>query len=348
MKIEKIKLYGEICTSGENSAAEFGKRLSEVEAKADVIHLHIHSPGGSCIDGNMIYNQVKQCSKPVDVYIDGMAASMASIVMMAGRKIYMAANAFVMIHAPSTWVGGNAEDFEKTAKLLRSLEDLFLDVYAAKTGRDKEELKEWMQGDNWFNAKEAETEGLIDGIVEASGVKMLAVSDELKKMPIAAIYEQCKASINNKQKQVKAMDKEKLIAKFGLTGVSAASTDEEIQAAIQAKIDAPTAELKKERDSRVAAVIDAAIEAKKITDKQRATYEAIAESNGVEVLEEVLGQMNAPTSITGALNNTGKSVVGREGWDWEKYQAEDPKALEAMAKNDPEMFNELYKAHYNK
>ncbi len=349
MKIEIIKLYGEINSYGRNSAEEFNDRLSAAAKIADEIHLHIHSPGGNCFEGNLIYNYIKQCEKPVDVYIDGMAASMASIIMLAGRKIYMSANAFVMIHAPSTWGDGNAEDFEKWAKLLRSMEDILLDAYSAKTGKDKEALKEWMSGENWFSAKEAEAEGLIDGIVEASELQMLAISNELKKMPVAAIYKQITASINQNKNKLK-MDKQKLIDQLGLTGVTAESSDEEIQAAIQAKIDAPTAELKKQNDARISACIEAAITAGKISKEQRSTFEAIADKNGVTVLEDVLGQMKTATSITDALKGAAPTGSGenRADWNWERYQKEDPRALEAMEKNDPEKFRKLYNTHYTK
>jgi ATP-dependent Clp endopeptidase proteolytic subunit ClpP len=348
MKIVKIKLYGAIEAGTDNSAASFTKQLTEAQKVADVIELHLHCPGGDVFEGNVIYNAIKESTKPVDVYIDGMAASMASVIMLAGRKIYMAENAFIMIHAPHTFSCGNAEDLEKAAHLLRSIETNFIDAFCARTGKEKEAVAEWLQGDNWFNAKEASEEKLIDGIVGASDVKMGATQEDLKKTNATALLQRFEAITNTyyQPQNNNQMDKQSLIDKLGLTGVTAQSDDAAIEAAIQAKINAGDAKVAEMKTKQINAAIDAAIAAKKITEEKRALYQGIGEKSGIEALNEVLDgiKVQAP-SITSQLTPK-NSAEARADWDWEKWQKEDPRGLEALAETDHDKFQALYNARY--
>ena len=348
MKTVVIKLYGAIEACGDNSAASFSQRLAEAQKTADVIELHLHSPGGDVFEGSVIYNAIKDSKKPVHVYIDGMAASMASVIMLAARKIYMAENAFIMIHAPHTFSCGNAVDLENAAHLLRSMEDNFIEAYCARTGKEKEAVAEWLKGDNWFNAKEAWEEKLIDGIVGASDIKIEGTEDDLKKTNATALLQRFEAiaKINYQPQNNNQMDKQSLIDKFGLTGVTAQSDDAAIEAAIQAKINAGDAKVAEMKKQQVKAAIDAAIAAKKITEEQRPLYEGIGDKNGIEALNQVLeGIKVQPASVTAQLAPK-NSAEARTDWDWEKWQKEDPRGLEALAKSDPDAFKALYDAKY--
>lgn len=351
MKIEQIKLYGSIEGYGENSAAEFGNRLSAAEQIADEIHLHIHSPGGNCFEGNMIYNLVAQCKRPVHVYVDGMAASMASIIMLAGKKIYMAENAFVMIHCPSSCIYGGADDMEKQAKLLRKLEGLFVKAYSQRTGKDEKEVAAWMLGDNWFDAKEALAEKLIDGITSVSDIETLITPEEIKTTSASALWERFSAvaKININPQIENQMNKQSLIDKFGLTGVTAESPDEAIEAALADKMSETRDQLEEVREKQVTSMINAAIAAKKISEEQRDVYVEIAKTNGVDMLEKVFASMHAPVSVTKRLNESAASsnALGRESWTWDDWQERDPKGLEAMAVSDKEAFDALYNKKYN-
>ena len=140
----ELKLYGEIFPDTENSAARFIERLSEACESNDVVKLHVHCYGGNVIEGNLIYNAIAKCRKPVDVYVDGLAASMGGVIIMAARNIYMAKNAFIMVHAPSACVYGTADEMEAEASLLRKMEGNLIAAYAKRTGKTEDELKEWM------------------------------------------------------------------------------------------------------------------------------------------------------------------------------------------------------------
>lgn len=349
MKKTTVQLYGAIEGSGDNSAANFMKRFGEAQATADEVELHIHCPGGDVFEGNVIYNAILQSKKPVDVYIDGMAASMASIVMLAGRKIYMAENSFVMIHSPYTFAAGTSEDLEKSAHLLRSMEEAFVAAYSKRTGKEAEAVKEWMKGDNWFTAKEALAEKLIDGIVDASNVEIVIPEEEIKKTKAEALFRQFSAFSNNiyQPKNKNKMDKQSLIDKFGLQGVTAQSSDAEIETAIDVKMKAGERQVAEMKKQQVKDAVTAAIAAKKITEHQRETYEAVGEKNGLEVLAKVFEGIQVNTPITAQLGGKNQpAAANRADWNWEKWQKEDPRGLEALAEKEPETFKALYDAYY--
>ena len=230
------------------------------------------------------------------------------------------------------------------------MEDNFITAYCARTGKDKEAVAEWLKGDNWFNAQEALQENLVDEVIGASNVKIEAPEGDLKKINAAALLQRFEAitTINNQPQNNNQMDKQSLIDKFGLTGVTAQSDDAAIEAALQAKFDAEKDQVAAMRKGQITSAINAAIEAKKITEDQRALYEGIGEKNGIEVLNQVLDGIKVqPTSITSQLTPK-HGTEARADWDWDKYQAEDPRALEDLQKNDPEKFQALYDAKYKK
>ena len=124
-KAEKAEIWiyemiGKDFWTGEGlTAKDFQKDLSQI--KASQIDLHINSPGGDVFDGNTIYNLLKQHPATITTYIDGLAASIASVIALAGDKVYMAENALFMLHQPWGITIGNEEDHEKTLELLRQV-----------------------------------------------------------------------------------------------------------------------------------------------------------------------------------------------------------------------------------
>lgn len=169
-KIYAIYLYGDISLWSESSARNIVAQVAEAERTSDEIVLHMHSYGGSVIEGNMIINALRGCRIPVTAYVDGIAASMAAMLLTAAGKVYMSENALLMLHAPAAYYTagrGTAEEHAKVAEMLRSMEQLFIKALVTRTGQSEKAVKAWMNGDNWFSAKQALDEGLIDGIVDA-------------------------------------------------------------------------------------------------------------------------------------------------------------------------------------
>jgi ATP-dependent Clp endopeptidase proteolytic subunit ClpP len=126
-------------TGGGVTAKGFQKELAEI--KASQIDLHINSPGGSVFDGITIYNLLKQKSANITTYIDGLAASIASVIALAGNKVTMAENALFMVHNPSGMVMGTAADMRSLADVLDKIAGTMVNTYAGKSGKPEEEIK---------------------------------------------------------------------------------------------------------------------------------------------------------------------------------------------------------------
>ena len=161
----EISIYDEIGFWGV-SAASFAQDLKDCGNNIKQINLHIHSPGGDVFDGIAIYNLLKNHPANVTVYIDGLAASMASVIAMAGNEVIMPENAMMMIHKPWGIQGGDAEDMRKYADLLDKVENTLIPAYANKTGKTTEELAEMLSAETWLNGKECVEQGFADKLAE--------------------------------------------------------------------------------------------------------------------------------------------------------------------------------------
>ena len=161
----EISIYDEIGFWGV-SAASFAQDLKDCGNNLKQINLHIHSPGGDVFDGIAIYNLLKNHPANVTVYIDGLAASMASVIAMAGNEVIMPENAMMMIHKPWGIQGGDAEDMRKYADLLDKVENTLIPAYASKTGKTPEELAEMLSAETWLTAKECVEQGFADKLAE--------------------------------------------------------------------------------------------------------------------------------------------------------------------------------------
>ncbi len=183
----EISIYDEIGFWG-ITAQRFAQNLKDCGNNLKQINLHIHSPGGDVFDGIAIYNLLKNHPANITVYIDGLAASMASVIAMAGDEIIMPENAMMMIHKPWGIQGGDAEDMRNYADLLDKVENTLIPAYANKTGKTPEELAEMLSAETWLNAKECVEQGFADKLAEPL-VAMASIKskklEEFENMPKA-------------------------------------------------------------------------------------------------------------------------------------------------------------------
>lgn len=169
-------LYDEISWFG-ISAEQFVKDLNDV--KAGTIHLHVNSPGGSVFDGTTIYNAIKQHKSKVIAHIDGLAASIASVIVMAADEIKMSENAYLMIHEPWSMVIGNSDDMRKEADLLEKVRGTIAKTYMDRSGKEESEILDMMAAETWMTAKEALEMGFIDSVDENKNEKAKAALFDL-------------------------------------------------------------------------------------------------------------------------------------------------------------------------
>ncbi|WP_165821624.1 head maturation protease, ClpP-related [Thalassobacter stenotrophicus] len=169
----EVLIYDEIGAYGV-TAKGFLAELAGLPGEAS-IDLRLNSPGGSVFDAVAIYNALKRHTGDITVWIDGIAASAASYIAMAGDTIVMPENAFLMIHDPSGLVMGTAEDMRSTAEALDKVKGSLIQGYAAKSGKSDDEIALLMAAESWLDAKDALEFGFIDRI--AKPVKLAASFD---------------------------------------------------------------------------------------------------------------------------------------------------------------------------
>lgn len=172
-KEAQINIDGEIVTQkwddADTSAASFRNDLNSL-GDIDVINMHINSPGGSVFDGISIFNQLKQNKANINVYIDGLAASIASVIAMSGDTIFMPENSMLMIHNPWTMVAGNAKELRKQADDLDHIAESCVTTYLGKSNGklDEDKLRQLLDDETWLTAQEAVDYGLADEILPAN------------------------------------------------------------------------------------------------------------------------------------------------------------------------------------
>lgn len=127
------------------------------------ITLRINSPGGDLFEGVTIYNLLKSQDKPVNVMIDGLAASAASLIAMAGNTRVMGDGSVLMIHNAMSLAFGYAADLRKTADVLDTVTDSAADIYVANTGNKKEDVIAMMTAETWMTPQEAVDKGFVTG-----------------------------------------------------------------------------------------------------------------------------------------------------------------------------------------
>jgi ATP-dependent Clp protease, protease subunit len=160
----EIVIYDEIGAFGIPAKAF----LDELKALGPVaeLTLRINSPGGSVFDGVAIYNALERHGAAITVWIDGLAASIASMIAMAGDEVVMPENAMLVLHDPSGMVMGTAQDMRATADALDKMKAGMVAAYRAKSGRDDAEIEALMAAETWLSAQEA---GWLGGPGRAAG-----------------------------------------------------------------------------------------------------------------------------------------------------------------------------------
>jgi ATP-dependent Clp protease protease subunit len=158
-----LHFYGDIVSSEWNkwestdTAPEDVRNFLAQINNVEKLNIYVNSGGGSVFAGLAIYNMLKRHSAEKTVYVDGMAASIASVIAMAGDKIIVPSNAFLMIHKPWNGMYGNANDFRKMADDLDAIETGILNVYAENLneGVTIDEIKQMINEETWLNGNEA-------------------------------------------------------------------------------------------------------------------------------------------------------------------------------------------------
>lgn len=180
----EISIYDEIGMWGVN-AKEFISELKQHAGK--VVTLTINSPGGSVFDALAIYNALRAHGSEITVKVMGVAASAASLIAMAGDKIIMPENTFMMIHNPMVGAYGNADEMRDMADVLDKIAASLIGTYVARTGMSEDDVKALLDAETWLNAEEAVAKGFATELEPALKV---AAAFDLARLPdnIKAVF----------------------------------------------------------------------------------------------------------------------------------------------------------------
>jgi ATP-dependent protease ClpP protease subunit len=313
----EISIYGPIGGFDIN-AKDFAEDLKGIDA--DTIHLRIDSPGGSTQEGFNIINALKRHPAKVVTHIDGMAASMASVIAQAGDERRMANNSLMMIHKPLTTKGGNADELRKNADTLDKVESNILKAYE-KSHYSENEIADLMREETIFTAEEALKAGLIDEIED--GLKAVASIVEMAKdSEIEIPTEKLIASMNGKLDAV-AKQRDELSAKLTAQSQELVDARAELEAAeiVLKEVDEKDAAFKAELETAKSELIAARAE---IETSKEVTDTAVA-LKAAEML-----QMNAHAPVVSNGEPIAKKMTKEQFWD--KYH-EIGKAEGLAAKN---------------
>ena len=151
-----------------NDVNDLVRSIGQMSGKQ--ITVRINSPGGDVFDGIALFNAL-QTHGNVITKVEGLAASMASIVMLAGKDVQIHSSAMVMVHEPCTVMAGNQHDMREVADILEKISGNMLEIYYGKTGQGKRDLKQMMKDETWLTAKEAKEKKLVDTIIEKPAAK---------------------------------------------------------------------------------------------------------------------------------------------------------------------------------
>lgn len=162
-----LELYGTIAEESwfddDITPAQFKEELF---AETGPITIWINSPGGDCIAASQIYAMLMDYPSDVTVKIDGIAASAASVIAMAGTEVLMAPTAMLMIHNPATVAYGDHTDMTKAIEMLEEVKESIINAYEIKTNLSRSKLSHLMDAETWMNARKAVELGFADGMLE--------------------------------------------------------------------------------------------------------------------------------------------------------------------------------------
>jgi ATP-dependent Clp endopeptidase proteolytic subunit ClpP len=323
----EISIYDEIGFGGV-TAKDF---LAEVKRyKGQHIHLRINSVGGSVIEGAAIYNSLRRHKGGLTVHVDGLAASMASVIAMAGEEVYIADNAMLMVHNPWSMTMGDADDLRKEADVLDKLKATLVNAYVRKTGMETEDIAAMMDEETWLNATQSVAMGFADEIED--GIEAAA---SVTPASARARFDTFTNSMARKPAQIKAEEAApaEVVAPVAapVIDVPPVDTSEEVMTAeLQAKVDELQAKLAEAEAEQAASAQTGEDVAKEIETLKAEVDRLSAESAGKD---EEIAALRAASKSAG---EQAAAIVAGIGVDASLSQPELNPAQKFASLNGPE------------
>ncbi|MCD8008352.1 MAG: ATP-dependent Clp protease proteolytic subunit [Clostridiales bacterium] len=322
-----ILLYGDIGDYDLVKSANIAQELLEAEAQYQKINVHINSNGGDVFSGIAIFNALRNSQADITIYVDGIAASIASIVALCGKPVYMSRYARLMLHGVSGGVYGTKTDLKDYLEQMEALETTLCEMYAAKLQQSPEEIKaRYFDGqDHWLTAEEAHTLGLIDGIYDAAPVPEADTPEK--------VYQYIQNKYNQSLKENKMLEQLKKRASFA----NCATDDQVLQkidelentaakvpgleqekTTLQAEVDGYKEKEKQAQEAAYDQEVDTAFDEGRITDPERTEFKNLMRVNP----ESVRNIIQTRPAKRRAINNIHQPSTGDKKSPWDRRMEE--------------------------
>jgi len=330
-----MRLYGAI--GDEIDGNIFAKELAAMDdgGGVDVVNIRINSPGGHVSQGLSIVSAILSMKAAVNIYVDGIAASMAAVIAVCGDKVYMMDYAKLMIHDP--FIIGTKELSEKDKKGLDRITET-LRTILSRRGKKEAEIASLMAKETWFSAEEAKAEGLVDEIISSKR------KEELSHLSATELQ---KIILNDFKPTIKKMELKELAKKLGLDENSDLAT---VMAALD-KLISDRASMSQIVESHFMAQ---GLANGVINDKNKANFEKLAKSDlslFISLVSEKKDDEGAKpaaqsaTRLSQVIQNSQTTVTDKRTYDW--YQRNDPQALRKLERDNPKEFEKLLNEYEN-
>lgn len=172
----ELVLYGEIGVMG-ISASSVEEALADAPRRP--LTVRVNTYGGDVFDGITIYQMLRRWPEPVTVWIDGLAASIGSVIALAGRETIAYPSSMLMLHEPWSIVIGNASDMRSMGETLERIAAMLVGIYAGKIDQDPDEIRSIMQEETWLTAEQAKTLGLVDRVDDGESAPALDIGESV-------------------------------------------------------------------------------------------------------------------------------------------------------------------------
>lgn len=344
----------------ENSSKEITSALAKLEADHDDIEIVLmNCYGGSIYEGIPTYDAIKRSTKNITTVAEGLVASMGTVLYMAGKHRKIAKTSRLMIHKASGGAQGDSDKLREVADEMDRVEADMVLAYAEATGKTEEEIKAmWMiRGkDTYIKSDEAKELGLCHEIIDGQIKKDLpkSVQKTASMEAIASFYNQQFLLINKQTPEEEMKNLGLFIAALSL---AADATEEMVLSGVNAlaqknkDLEEELSKMKTaEKEARKVAIKQMVAKAKtegKITEAQVPEFEAKAEKD-FDTTKWALDQIKAHTPISAMIGGEKGQTSKHDGWDFVKFQKEDPKALERMRTEEPDRFKALKDEYLSK
>jgi len=343
-----IYLYDEV-GSGVNAA----KFVAELNYLADslqipVINVRINSPGGSVIDGLGIFAAIQNCKAVVNTYIDGVAASAAGFIAMAGKKRCMATHGLLMMHGVS---GGDSPEAQKA---ISAMEDSISTILSNNSGMSMDEVKQMMANTTWLNATQCLEMKFIDAIYDNTPKKRMA-TNELMELVNSIV----KPNIKKMNKVLNYFNLEETATEdVVIEKIEAVKTEADKVEGLEAenktlkeKVEALEAE-KTEREENEKTVlatteVENAINAGKFSADKKEDLIKTAK-NDLDGFKNLVASINVAKApdLANVIGKGASKPEGRDAWSIRDWEKNDPAGLKNIIDNEPETYKKMYDAFY--